>query len=181
MKIIRSYLVKPEIKDLTDCVQELSDVLRDIIRKREDDAIEIQSISDQITTGGGGGVTDHGALTGLSNDDHPQYHNDARGDARYALLSNAAHTAQGQVDFGFLTGQETNIATVTMAASWVTPTSIIICSPLATATDDHDPEDYALEGIKAYPTNIIDGVGFDVIVSANYATFGKYNIQAIGV
>lgn len=31
----------------------------------------------------GGGVTDHGALTGLSDDDHPQYHNDARGDARY--------------------------------------------------------------------------------------------------
>jgi hypothetical protein len=32
---------------------------------------------------GGGGVTDHGALTGLSDDDHPQYHTDARGDARY--------------------------------------------------------------------------------------------------
>lgn len=26
---------------------------------------------------------DHGELTGLSDDDHPQYHNDARGDARY--------------------------------------------------------------------------------------------------
>jgi len=34
-------------------------------------------------TGGGGGVTDHGALSGLSDDDHPQYHNDVRGDARY--------------------------------------------------------------------------------------------------
>lgn len=33
--------------------------------------------------GGGGGVTDHGALTGLADDDHSQYHNDARGDARY--------------------------------------------------------------------------------------------------
>ncbi len=32
---------------------------------------------------GGDGITDHGALTGLTNDDHPQYHNDARGDARY--------------------------------------------------------------------------------------------------
>jgi hypothetical protein len=28
-------------------------------------------------------VTDHGALTGLADDDHPQYHNDARGDTRY--------------------------------------------------------------------------------------------------
>lgn len=30
-----------------------------------------------------GGVTDHGALSGLGDDDHTQYHNDARGDARY--------------------------------------------------------------------------------------------------
>lgn len=37
--------------------------------------------------GGGGGVTAHGALTGLGNDDHPQYHTDARGDARYPLKS----------------------------------------------------------------------------------------------
>lgn len=29
------------------------------------------------------GVTDHGLLTGLSDDDHTQYHNDARGDVRY--------------------------------------------------------------------------------------------------
>ncbi|MFC5947084.1 hypothetical protein ACFQH9_02175 [Pseudonocardia lutea] len=33
--------------------------------------------------GGGGGVTDHGALTGLGDDDHPQYLTQARGDARY--------------------------------------------------------------------------------------------------
>lgn len=33
-----------------------------------------------------GGVVDHGALTGLSDDDHPQYHNDVRGDARYSQL-----------------------------------------------------------------------------------------------
>lgn len=32
---------------------------------------------------GGGGVTDHGALTGLTDDDHAQYHNNTRGDARY--------------------------------------------------------------------------------------------------
>lgn len=32
---------------------------------------------------GGVGASDHGALTGLADDDHSQYHNDARGDARY--------------------------------------------------------------------------------------------------
>lgn len=36
-----------------------------------------------ISGGGGGGTTDHGALTGLADDDHPQYHTNARGDARY--------------------------------------------------------------------------------------------------
>lgn len=43
--------------------------------------------------GGGGGVTDHGALTGLEDDDHTQYLNNARGDARYdALGTSAAHS-----------------------------------------------------------------------------------------
>lgn len=32
---------------------------------------------------GGGGVTDHGTLTGLTDDDHTQYHTDTRGDLRY--------------------------------------------------------------------------------------------------
>lgn len=36
--------------------------------------------------GPGGGVTDHGALTGLADDDHTQYLNNARGDARYQPL-----------------------------------------------------------------------------------------------
>lgn len=35
---------------------------------------------------GGGGVIDHGGLAGLTDDDHPQYHNDTRGDARYSQL-----------------------------------------------------------------------------------------------
>jgi hypothetical protein len=41
---------------------------------------------------GAGGVTDHGNLTGLADDDHAQYHTDGRGDARYSGL---AHTHAG--------------------------------------------------------------------------------------
>jgi hypothetical protein len=44
---------------------------------------------------GGGGVTDHGALTGLADDDHTQYHTDARGDARYALLAKGVTNGDG--------------------------------------------------------------------------------------
>ena len=35
----------------------------------------------------GGGATDHGALTGLSDDDHPQYLNEGEGDGRYVNAS----------------------------------------------------------------------------------------------
>jgi hypothetical protein len=40
---------------------------------------------------------DHGALTGLSGDDHLQYHNDARGDARYVNLT--GDVLGGDLDF----------------------------------------------------------------------------------
>jgi len=39
-----------------------------------------------------GGSSDHGSLSGLSDDDHSQYHTDSRGDARYSQL---AHTHTG--------------------------------------------------------------------------------------
>ncbi len=50
-----------------------------------------------ITINGQPGVTDHGALSGLGDDDHPQYHTDARGDARYLQLSNANETIDDRV------------------------------------------------------------------------------------
>lgn len=66
-----------------------------------------------VTLGaGGGGVTDHGALTGLADDDHAQYHNDARGDARYAPVAHvgAGSTAHANAvaagAAGFMTGAD---------------------------------------------------------------------------
>ena len=64
----------------------------------DDTAIVVASSGDNVTIvqgveaagppGVGGGVTDHGALTGLADDDHTQYHNNTRGDARYTQKSN---------------------------------------------------------------------------------------------
>ena len=68
------------------------------------------------TTGGGGGVTDHGALTGLADDDHPQYVKKA-GDAMSGPLTvNADLTAEWAsllygADFGGF--KATNVATGT--------------------------------------------------------------------
>jgi hypothetical protein len=47
--------------------------------------------------GGGGGVTDHGDLTGLADDDHLQYHTDSRADARY-YTKTELDSATGKVD-----------------------------------------------------------------------------------
>lgn len=48
---------------------------------------ETSTIDIQFPASGPGGATDHGALTGLADDDHPQYFNQTRGDARYAPVS----------------------------------------------------------------------------------------------
>jgi len=50
-------------------------------------------------------VTDHGALTGLSDDDHPQYHNDSRGDTRYYTQTQLNN---GQLDTRYYTETEVN-------------------------------------------------------------------------
>ena len=58
-----------------------------------------------ISGGGGGGTSDHGALTGLADDDHTQYHNDARGDARYSQLGHTHSNATTSVD-GFMSAAD---------------------------------------------------------------------------
>lgn len=50
------------------------------------DGVTAWSALEYAGGGGAGGVSDHGALTGLTDDDHSQYFNQARGDARYSLL-----------------------------------------------------------------------------------------------
>lgn len=46
------------------------------------------------------GITDHGALSGLGDDDHTQYHTDARGDARYFRQVEFLATTAGVTDAG---------------------------------------------------------------------------------
>jgi hypothetical protein len=180
--------------------------------------IQVATIGTQGPPGTGGDVT-HGALNGLENDDHPQYHNDARGDARYytkpqvdaglAGKSNAGHghaiadvaglqsaldskldnsalallpkTAQAVVDFGNAAGGESHLASVTVAAAWVADNSVILCNAAGVATPDHDAEDAALEGITAVAANLNEGVGFDVIARAPLGSWGRFNINIIGV
>ena len=180
--------------------------------------IQVATIGTQGPPGTGGDVT-HGSLNGLENDDHPQYHNDARGDARYytkpqvdaglAGKSNTGHghaiadvaglqsvldskldnsalallpkTAQAVVDFGNAAGGESHLASVTVAAAWVADDSVILCNAAGVATPDRDAEDAALEGITAVAANLNEGVGFDVIARAPLGSWGRFNINIIGV
>lgn len=80
-----------------------------------------------VTGGGDVGVTDHGALTGLSDDDHGQYHNDTRGDARYytkaqvdtSLSGKAAtsHTHSIGSVVGLQTALDSKQAAITVSAT----------------------------------------------------------------
>jgi hypothetical protein len=73
-----------------------------------------------------GGVTDHGLLTGLSDDDHPQYLNTTRGDARY--YTKAQEDAQ-QVR---LTGAQTIAGVKTYSSAPVVPAGAFPVASVAT-------------------------------------------------
>ena len=67
--------------------------------------------------GGGGGVTDHGLLTGLGDDDHTQYLNNTRGDLRYAALAHGHSLATGGAA-GFMAAADfTKLAGITTAGA----------------------------------------------------------------
>jgi hypothetical protein len=86
-----------------------------------------------------------------------------------------------EVDFGDGSGTEDGATEVIVSAAWVTSTTKLIVSPSGAATTDHDPEDYALEGVFGVPDLIVDGVGFTLRAGCIETTFGKYNFNIIGV
>jgi hypothetical protein len=77
---------------------------------------------------GGGGVSDHGALTGLADDDHTQYHTDARGDARYWALSTDLAT-QAELD--------THAADTTSVHGIADTSALATDAEVAAAVSDH--------------------------------------------
>ena len=61
------------------------------------------------TVSGGGGSSDHGTLTGLADDDHPQYLNESRGDIRY--FTKTEINAQQTIQDNSITNNANNINT----------------------------------------------------------------------
>lgn len=82
------------------------------------------------------------------------------------------------VDFGNTPGVEDGVTTVTVASASVGAGSRFRVAPrYSSALTDHDADDYAAEGISAIIGTVTPGVGFDIIASANDATWGQYNID----
>lgn len=88
--------------------------------------------------------------------------------------------AQVQVDFGFTPGVEETITSATVAAPWVRADSVIACSVSLQTTADHSGEDAAIEGLQAYPGNLVPGTSFDVTVYAPEGTWGRYLVNTQG-
>ena len=100
-----------------------------------------------------------------------------------SLLPNGgglANLVTAEVDFGYPSGLEGDVARTTVAAPWVKANSIIICQSQAATTSDHDPDDAAVENIQVWAENLVPGVGFDVIAVAPQNSWGRYRIQAAG-
>ncbi|GLZ36204.1 hypothetical protein Lesp02_83910 [Lentzea sp. NBRC 105346] len=82
---------------------------------------------------GQGGVTDHGDLTGLGDDDHTQYYNQTRGDARYSQLGHS-HTSANITDFASAVNTIVNAAVAALVAS--APAALDTLDELAAALGD---------------------------------------------
>ena len=102
------------------------------------------------------------------------------GNFQISTTATLTRSATAVINFGTSNLSDSN-ATVTISAPWVLSTTILVCSMLATPTADHDPDDYVVEGLSAQATNIIPGISFDVTVSAPNSTWGRYNINVIGL
>ena len=90
----------------------------------------------------------------------------------------ALEKASGTVNFGATEGN--GDASVTVAATWVTASSVIVVSPGA-ATADHDVEDALIEGLTASVTALTPGVSFEITAHAPYGTWGQYTFNATGL
>ena len=113
---------------------------------------------------------------------------DATGTINPSLLPpippGALNSVRVALDFGrrgpdFFESDEA-VTTVT-GQPWVTALTRLHCEPAMVATVDHDPDDVWAEEILAYATNVVPGVGFDVVATCPNGTWGSYLIDVVGV
>jgi hypothetical protein len=83
------------------------------------------------------------------------------------------------VDFG--TSIERDVVTVTVPALWVTASSALVATVRGLSPDHPaDQDDVLIEGMGAVALNIVAGVSFDVMCSAQNGTWGQYTVEVLG-
>ena len=81
-----------------------------------------------IASSGGGGSSDHGALTGLADDDHTQYHNDSRADT-WLGTKNTTNLAEG-TNLYHTTGRVNTILSTWAGSSSITTVGTLIAGSI---------------------------------------------------
>jgi len=87
-------------------------------------------------------------------------------------------SGQANVNFGAVS-QEDSYAKVTVLTASVLTASIVSVTPSGVATVDHDTDDYNVENISGYVSNIVNGVSFDIIGVAPNGSWGQYKFNYI--
>lgn len=86
-----------------------------------------------------------------------------------------SNTRMGQVTLDFGAGNpELDTAVVTVPATWIRSTSIVIPAIAAIGTSNHDPEDAVIEELQVKVINIVPNVSFDLYAFAPSGSSGQY-------
>ena len=85
-----------------------------------------------------------------------------------------------RVGYGRLGATDETTATDNIAAAWVGASTVLVIKADG-RTVDHTAEEALVEGISAVATNIVAGVGFDVIAYSPLGSIGQYRFVAVGV
>lgn len=115
---------------------------------------------------------DHGALSGLADDDHTQYHTDARGDARYLQSSaagGAAYLDVGTAAGTVAAGDDSRFTAITAVGSGVNffPTDTAIVPAGVDNT-------YPIKTLSHDPTGAAEDVDAIVIPAGTTVMYGTY-------
>lgn len=111
-------------------------------------------------------------------------------DSRMAAIGSAAshpasdfanNKASATLDFGFATGNEGDLATSTVSASWVTSSTRLVCLPSPADSPDHSVEETLAEDIRFSAVNVIPGTSFDVEAYAPNGTWGRHNCSILAL
>lgn len=94
------------------------------------------------------------------------------------------HAVTCTVDFGDVGGTGSDMALTTVTGQpWVSSTSSKFIPQVCGRPDVSgvDDEDALLDQVRAVVTNIVNGVGFDVVAHAPEGTNGQFLVHVIGV